>query len=206
MKIYAYGSFNGFKPVLAAEELGIDYEYVHVNLGAGEQRKPEHLARHPLGKIPVLEHNGHCITESNSICRYLSNISDQKLYSKDPLQAAKIDQMIDTITLHVGRWIASYFWQEIVRKNIMGQEVDAAALKEADGFLATTLPYLDAELGKNTFLCGNDLTLADVIAITYFDISETTSFSFDQYKNIVRWYQSMRERPAFARARQRMAA
>lgn len=203
LKIYGYPSFNAIKALFAAEELGLDYEYQHIALGEGEQQSEAHLARNPLGRIPVLEHDGQFLIESAAICRYLSNISDKKLYSAEPLQAARIDQFMDTTTLHVGRWVGTFFWQEIVRKHIMGEEVDSAAIAEAQGFLDKQLPYYDATLSKHAYLCGDEFTLADVIAACYFQLKDATSFSFDEYANISRWYAQVAERPAFARANKR---
>ena len=50
----------------------IDLPEVMVNLIEGEQRKPEHLARNPMGKLPVLElDDGRFLTESGAIIEYL---------------------------------------------------------------------------------------------------------------------------------------
>jgi glutathione S-transferase len=45
-----------------------------VNVLAGEPRKPEHLARHPFGKVPVLDHDGMRILETSAIARYLNDV------------------------------------------------------------------------------------------------------------------------------------
>lgn len=203
LKIYGYPSFNAIKVLFAAEELGLDYEYQHINLGAGEQKSEAHLARNPLARIPVLEHDGQYLIESNAICRYLCNINEKKLYSTDALQAARIDQFMDTTTVHVGRWISTFFWQEVVRKHIMGEEVDPAAIAEAQGFLDQLLPYYESTLGKHEYLCGDEFSLADVVAACYFQLKEATSFSFSDYGNISRWYGSVAERPALVRANQK---
>ncbi len=55
----------------AAGGAGIDLTEVMVNLREGEQRRPEHLSRHPLGKLPVLElDDGTYLTESLAIIQY----------------------------------------------------------------------------------------------------------------------------------------
>lgn len=52
---------------------GIEYDQVPVNVLAGEPRQPEHLARHPFGKVPVLDIDGLRIRETDAICRYLED-------------------------------------------------------------------------------------------------------------------------------------
>ena len=51
----------------------IPYDQVPVNVLAGETRQPEHLARHPFGKVPVLDIDGLRLRETEAICRYLDD-------------------------------------------------------------------------------------------------------------------------------------
>lgn len=197
LKIYGAKTFNAVKAVLTAEECGAEYEYIDMDFTKGEHKKPEYLKIHPLGKIPAMEHNGNPIFESNNMCRYIANISGKKLYSDDPFKAARIDQMVDLIGYHVGRWITVYFFQEIVKKAFRGEDPDQSALEEAAGFLAEQLPYLDGILAENSFLCGDEISIADCIAFAMVMASDYTSFSIDEYANITRWYNQMKARPSY---------
>jgi glutathione S-transferase len=60
--------------MVLAEKHCTDFEQVSVNVLAGEPRKPEHLARHPFGKVPVLDHDGMRILETSAIARYLNDV------------------------------------------------------------------------------------------------------------------------------------
>jgi len=202
--IYGASTFNATKVLFTAEELGLPYEYVHLDFSKGEHKSPAHLARHPLGKVPALEHDGNHLIESASICRYLANISGHGLYSADPLQAARIDQMIDLVCHHVGRWLAVYFYQEVVMKMYYKKEPDQAAIAEASGFRAQQLPFLETTLTENRFLCGDQLTLADTIALPYFHAAKSTSFSTDALPAVTRWCGEVSSRPAFIRALEKM--
>lgn len=198
LKIYGAKTFNAVKAVLSAEEAGIDYEYVAMDFASGEHKSPEYIKIHPLGKIPAMEHNGHPIFESNNMCRYIANISDSNLYSKDALEAANIDQMVDFIGYHVGRWITTYFFQEIVKKAFQGTDPDPEEIAEAAGFLEQQMPYLDGILSENEFLCGDHVTIADCVAFAMIMAHEYTSFSIDNYANICRWYDQIKARPSYA--------
>ena len=59
------------RTVLAKKSIA--YEQVPVNVLAGETRRPEHLARHPFGKVPVLDIDGLRLRETEAICRYLDD-------------------------------------------------------------------------------------------------------------------------------------
>ncbi|QEM82931.1 glutathione S-transferase family protein [Halomonas binhaiensis] len=51
----------------------IDYDQIPVHVLKGEPREPEHLARHPFGKVPVMDIDGVRIRETDAICRYLDD-------------------------------------------------------------------------------------------------------------------------------------
>ena len=198
LKIYGAKTFNAVKAVLSAEEAGVDYEYVAMDFSKGDHKSPEYMQIHPLGKIPAMEHNGHPIFESNNMCRYIANISDSDLYSKEALEASTIDQMVDFIGYHTGRWITTYFFQEIVKKAFHGADPDPEEIAEAAGFLDGQLPYLDGILAENEFLCGDHMTIADCVALAMSMAHEYTSFSIENYSNIKRWYAQIKARPSYS--------
>ncbi|MSR10176.1 MAG: glutathione S-transferase family protein [Gammaproteobacteria bacterium] len=204
--IYGYSTFNPLKVVITAEELGIDYRYQFVDLAKRENFAPEHKLRHPFGKVPVLEHNGDFIYESAAICRYLANTNGKKLYSADPLQAARIDALMDVMSIHIGRWLSVYFWEELIAPKFLDRVANPDALEEAKGWLDKQLPYLDDLVSKQPWLCGTDMSIADCFTFAYLTISDDTSISLDPYANLYKWYQTMRARPAVGRAMQRVFA
>ena len=61
-------------PLWMLEELGRPYELRLIDLVGGEHKRPEHLARNSMGKVPVLEHRGEFISETMAICCYLADI------------------------------------------------------------------------------------------------------------------------------------
>lgn len=201
IKIYGYSTFNPLKVVITAEELAIDYQYQYVDLSKRENLAPEHMARHPFGKVPVLEHDGELIYESAAICRYLANINQQKLYSADPLQAARIDALMDIMSIHIGRWLSVYFWEELIAPKFLDRTANPEALEEAKGWLDKQLPYLDKLLQSHAWTCGDKLSIADCFTYAYLTISDNTSISLQPYDNLFKWYQTMSARPAVIRAK-----
>jgi glutathione S-transferase len=83
---------------LAEKEAGgcpIPLEQVLVNLAEGEQKKPEHLARHPLGQLPVLElDDGIFLTESTAIIEYLEEIHPEPpMIGAEPRARARVREL-----------------------------------------------------------------------------------------------------------------
>jgi glutathione S-transferase len=200
MKLYGFAAPNMSKVLLCAEQLGLEYDFVHLNPAKGELKTPEHIARHPLGKIPVLEHDGDFFYESSAICRYMANISDSDMYKGDAKHMAIIDQWVDFMCQHIGKWIGVYFFQEIVSKRFFNKDIDEEAMSEAKGHLAEQLPVLDAQLGQGQYLCGDTMSITDPVAFALFNIQEVTNFDFSDYPNIVRWYDEIKSSAAYEKA------
>ncbi len=55
------------------EEIGEPYDVKLLNLGKGDQQKPDYLAINPMGKVPAIKHGDAVITESAAICTYLAD-------------------------------------------------------------------------------------------------------------------------------------
>ena len=82
---------------MAAECLGLDYEFKLVDLQAGDHMKPEYLAMNPQHNIPTLKDGSFIMNESRAIAAYLANkydAGDKPLYPKDPETRARVDQRL----------------------------------------------------------------------------------------------------------------
>lgn len=200
MKIYGFPTFNLSKVLLTAEELNLDYQYIPLDLSKAENKSDAHLARHPFGKVPVLELDGANYIESNSICRFLAEKNDNKLYSADISQRAHINEWIDLMAHHIGRWMTVLFFEEKLKSKIFGEEPDQTQIDEALGFLEQQLPTLDKALERSSYIVGDTLTIADLIAFSYCQTHEYTSLNFEAYPHIKQWYQNIKARPSYTRA------
>ena len=198
--VYGFKTFNTTKVLLTAEELGVAYQYVHLDPTKAEHKSPEHMVRHPLGKVPAIEHEGKALFEGNTICRYLAVMGNHPMYSGDAWHKAKIDQWVDLIAQHLGRWMAQVFFQECIRGPVLGKSIDQEALDEAKGFLSQQIPVIENQLEGRDFFMGDQITIADTIAFCFFNLSETTSISLEDYPNLKRWHDAIKQRPSFARA------
>ncbi len=84
--------------MLFAEKQFTDFDQVAVNVLSGEPKQPEHLARHPFGKVPVLDHEGLRILETSAIVRYLNDVLPGKsLVPATPQDRARMDMIIGLI-------------------------------------------------------------------------------------------------------------
>jgi len=72
MKLYGFPPTRSIRVLWTLRELGVDFEFVNVNLTAGENRRPEFLALNAAGKVPVLVDGEFVLTESVAIVLYLA--------------------------------------------------------------------------------------------------------------------------------------
>jgi glutathione S-transferase len=199
LTIYGIPTLNTVKVVLTAEWLELDYDYVPMDFSKGEHKTPEHLARHPLGKVPVIEHDGKPLFESNAISVYLAANSGTSLYPGEPWGRGQVHQWIDLVSFHPGRWLAEHYFEKFIKPTFLGGEADEKSLKTADGFLDQQLPALEQHLAGNEWLCGETLTVADLVAFTYFNTHEISGYSLADYPAISAWYAKIRQSGAYGR-------
>jgi glutathione S-transferase len=90
MKLYGFGPTRSLRALWALRELDAEFEFVPVNLMAGENRRPDFLRLNPAGKLPVLVDGDLVLTESAAIVMYLAEKYDAKrLMPADPTQRAQ---------------------------------------------------------------------------------------------------------------------
>lgn len=79
-------------PLIALEEAGAPYETVIVNLGAGDQARPEYLAINPKAKVPALVTDRGVLTENPAILTFIAqSFPDARLAPlNDPFELARM--------------------------------------------------------------------------------------------------------------------
>lgn len=97
--LYYWPTPNGWKISIALEEMGLPYILVPVNIGAGEQFKPEFLAISPNNRMPAItDPNGPdgqpiSVFESGAILQYLGRKTGQ-FYPKEERARVKVDEWL----------------------------------------------------------------------------------------------------------------
>ncbi len=194
-------SSNTTKTIFVAEALGLDYEFIVMDLSKGEHKQTEHMARHPLGKLPTLTHDGGSLFESNAICTYLANVENSSLYPNDnTFDRARIDQWLAFFTNHLGRWLNSYSFEKVARERYGFGKPNIAVQDEAYGFIQEQLPCIEQQLSQSGFFVGNTLTIADYVAFAYFENAVLADVPLNEYPAILAWYEQLKGSDEMQRA------
>ncbi len=202
--LYGFYTQNSMKPLYALEEIGADFEFHFVDLGQGEQMSEEFRQRTPIGKVPVLEHEGEHLFESGAISRYVANVEGSPLYPKNKLERARVDQWLDFFSCHLGHWLNTLFWQQVLKPRIGLGETDQDACDEAVKFARKQFSMLDRLLDASTWLANDRLSIADMCAFAYVEQCRAVEFPLDHYPNVQAWFDRIEGRESVAHARGRL--
>ncbi len=194
MKIYGDSqSGNCYKIKLLAELLALDYEWQDVDILAGETRSESFLAKNPNGKIPLLElSDGRLLAESNAILNFLAEGSD--FLPKGTYARAKVlewqffEQYSHEPYIAVARFINKYLGLPEDRK------ADYES-KQEGGHKA--LQVMEAQLSKNPYLVGEQITIADISLYGYTHVADEGGFDLSLYPAIQAWLARIKAVPGY---------
>ena len=191
------GSPYGRAVLATLEEKGAAYRFNP--LAPGTLKGPEHLARHPFGRIPVLDHGDFRLYETGAILRYLDRVlPTPPLTPTDARSAALMDQALNINDWYLFQGVANVIaFQRVVGPKLMGLTPDEAACAEAMPRARVAFAELSRLLGDKPYFAGKAVSLADLLLASHVgfmvDTPEWTELSAP---NLIAWLARMDERPA----------
>jgi len=203
-RLYGFSTQNTLKTLYVLEAVGADYEYEFVNLAKREQRQEQFLQMNPVGKVPVLEHDGEYLFESGAICRYVANVMDSPLYPANKLQRARVDQWMDFFTCHLGRWFTILYYENVIKLKFKLGDADEDSVAEALKFANQQLAMLDKQLAATDWLANDAMSIADLFAYAYIEQYRAVDFSMDDYPHVLAWINTIDSLDSIKVARERL--
>jgi len=147
--------------MLLAEKAFTDFNQVPLNVLKGEPKSPEHLQRHPFGKVPVLDHRGIRILETAAITRYLNDVLPGKsLIPGTPEDRARMDMAIGLIDSYGYAALLGGVCAYHLFPGFVGGKSDAARTNGLEQGGKVLKLIMDTK-GTSPFIAG-DLSLADL--------------------------------------------
>ncbi len=179
----------------AAAGAVIDIQQVSVNLPKGEQRTPEHRARNPFGRLPVLELNdGSYLLESLTIIEYLEECyPEPPMIGRSPLERARVrelERIADLgVLLPVGRIIHA-------TNSPIGLPPSPEVAEHFRKILPEALRYLEAQLADGReFVAGTHPSIADCTLEAALQFARFGKVVIDsQFQHLLQWDARYRER------------
>ncbi len=189
---YSPLSTPALSTLFTAHAVGAEFEAKVVNLAAGEQKSPEFLSVNRAGKVPALQDGDFRISESATIMRYLARREKSDLFPDNIKMQAHIEQWMDYVIHHVRSPFSRVQFNRMFAP-MLGQAVDENSIKTGLHFLEQSLPIIDQKLDETSYLCGNDMTLADIALLASLDPAEAIQIDLSKYPKITAWRERMKE-------------
>jgi len=204
--LYYWPTPNGHKITLFLEESGIPYTIIPVNIGTGEQFRPQFLAISPNNRMPaIVDHTPVergapvSVFESGAILVYLADKSERFI-------AQDLRGRIEVL-----QWL---FWQ------VGGLGPMAGQNHHFTKYAPERIPYaieryvketnrlygvLNKRLGDREFIAGS-YSIADMAAYPWIVPHEAQGQNLDDFPHLKRWFEAIKARPATQRAYERGTA
>ncbi len=196
IECYSWPTPNGHKIHIMLEECGLAYRAIPVNIGTGEQFKPDFLAISPNNRIPAItDPNGPdgkpiSLFESGAILIYLAGKTGRFMPSSD---RGKYECL---------QWL---MWQMGGFGPMLGQahhfriyaptKIDYAYDRYTNE-AKRLYGVLEKQLAKNKFLCGNEYTIADIACFPWTRSTQNQGIDWADFPHAKRWHDAIAARPA----------
>lgn len=191
-------SINVQKVLWTLEELQTPTERIDAGLHFGVNKTPEYLLKNPNGLVPMIDDDGYILWESHTIMRYLCKKipAGSTLYPSEIKVQAKIEQWHDWYNTVFWPPMRSLFWG-YVRTPVAEQ--NPQELENARQQMIKAISIVEEQLGKSTFMAGDQFTLADIpialVAFRWFNLP-IERLSFPHFE---KWYALVTKRPGFVK-------
>ncbi len=196
LRIYGIARTRAFRVLWVAEELGLAYEHLPIEIGDAGARAPEFLSLNPNGRLPFIDDDRFVMFESLAITLYLAKkYSNGRLYPGALEGEAKAWQWTSWALNEVDRGVNIWSLHAV---RLPPAERDAAKRGEALKVLAAPFKVLDAALATQIYLLGDDFTVADLYVAAV--ISRATDMDLSAVPNLKAWLTRCLERPAARKA------
>jgi glutathione S-transferase len=201
IEVHYWPTPNGHKVTIALEEMGIPYEIKPVNIGRGDQFKPEFLAISPNNRMPaIVDPDGPggkpiSVFESGAILQYLGRKTGQ-FYGRDERERVQIEEWMYWQMANLGpvSGHGNHFRNYAPSMTKDSRHLAYGAIRftnEAERLYGV----LEGRLKHHEHLAG-DYSLADMINWPWIGAWRILGIDFDSFPHVKAWWEKIREREA----------
>lgn len=202
MKLFGHPwSIHTRKVLMTLAEKGHEAEFALVMLPKGEQRLPEHVVRHPFGKVPVLDDDGFVLYETGAINRYLDRkLANPPLIPPGQCEAARHDQWTHIADAYFVPHVQPLIVEKLFRR-YLGGEQNVRTMEAGREGMQLALDTADRWLEANPYLAGACFSLADIHWMPYFEYLVQTGEDrhVTRRKHLAAWWERVSRRSAWLR-------
>jgi GSH-dependent disulfide-bond oxidoreductase len=199
IEVYSWATPNGHKVHIMLEECDLPYRVIPVDIGAGDQFRPEFLAISPNNKIPaIVDPDGPDgkpmpLAESGAILLYLASKVDRFL-PKTTRAKYEVLQWLMFQMGHVGPMLgqAHHF------RMYAPQKIEYA-IERYTNEAKRLYRVMDTRLAHSRYFVGSEYTIADIAIFPWLRSWKNQGIDWDDYPHLKGWFDEIAARPAVQR-------
>jgi glutathione S-transferase len=172
-----------------------------IDLMAGENRQPAYLTKNPTGGLPALElDDGSVLTEITVICEYLDEITSTgtSLIGVNAKERGEARMWTRRIDLGIAEPLTAGFrYAEGLKMFSQRMRCIPQAADDLKAIAREKLAWLDSQIAGRQFICGDRLTLADMLLFAFVQFGVSVRQPLDPANtNLIAWYGRLAARPS----------
>jgi glutathione S-transferase len=182
--------------LLGLEEKGANYDFARMPMGT--TKTAEHLARHPFGRIPVVDHGDFRLYETQAILRYLDEvIPSPSLQPKDAKARARMNQLVGISDCYVFPQVSVKISYQRLVVPMLGGTPDEAMIAAARSDAVNCVRAIEGLMG-DTYMVGDEVSIADLMLAPHIAYLSITPEGREIMKGgkLQRWIERMEARPS----------
>ncbi|WP_211440657.1 glutathione binding-like protein [Collimonas humicola] len=197
--VYSWATPNGHKIHIMLEELGLPYRAHAVDIGAGDQFKPDFLSISPNNKIPaIVDADGPdgkpiSLFESGAILVYLAGKSGKFLGNTEREKFNTLQWLMFQMGA-VGPMLG-----QTHHFRIYAPEKIEYAINRYSNEAKRIYGVIDKQLSQHPYLAGNEYTIADIATFPWIRSWKNQGIELSDYPHLQAWFDTISERPAVKR-------
>ena len=197
--LYSMATPNGHNVHIMLEECGLPYRVHHIDIGEGDQFKPEFLQISPNNKIPaIVDDNGPdgkpmSLFESGAILVYLGSKVDKFLGHTDREKFT----VLQWLMFQMGG-LGPMLGQAHHFRIYAPEKIDYAYNRYTNE-AKRLYGVMDKQLATQAYLAGDDYTIADIACFPWTRSWKNQGIEWADYPHVKRWFDIISERPAVQR-------
>ena len=197
IQLYSDRTPNGWKIEIMLKELGIDYDFHHIDITTGDQFGKEFLAVSPNNKIPAIidpqgpDNKEISLFESGAILIYLAENYKSPLLPQEP--RLKYETLV-WLMFQMGG-IGPFLGQAHHFIRAAPQKIDYAITRYVNE-ASRLYKVMDNRLAEHPYLAADDYTIADIACFPWIFSHQWQHQNLDDFPNLQKWYTAIESRPA----------
>jgi glutathione S-transferase len=192
IKLYGHEmSGNSYKVRLLLSLLGLDFEWIKVDLMKGEHKSPEYLTLNPFGQVPLLIDSETKLADAQAILVYLARqYGGEDWLPSDALSLAQVIRWLSTSAGEVRQGPENARLYHLFK--VTNINIERATQKSEH-----ILTQLDKHLSDRTWLEFERPTIADIAVFPYVALARDGKINLSPYPNVLAWIDRVKQLPHY---------